>query len=72
MSGNSSALSDNFPDRGDSAVLSHALGRERRVVVVGLQTELLVHTIGNRLGENTEAQKPVGFSIVGAAWMSDS
>ena len=70
MSGNSSALSDNFPDRGDSAVLSHALGRERRVVA--LQTELLVHTIGNRLGENTEAQKPVGFSIVGAAWMSDS
>ena len=70
MSGNSSALSDSFPDRGDSAVLSHALGRERRLV--GLQTELLVHTIGNRLGENTEAQKPVGFSIVGAAWMSDS
>ena len=59
MSGNSSALSDNFPDRGDSAVLSHALGRERRVVA--LQTELLVHTIANRLGENTEEQKPVGF-----------
>ena len=68
MSGNSSALSDNFPDRGDSAVLSHALGRERRVV--GLQTELLVHTIGNQLG--ADAQKPVGFLVVEAAWMSDS
>ena len=57
MSGNSSALSNNFPDRGDSAVLSHALGRERRVVVVGLQTELLVHTIGNRLGAEEQTHR---------------